>query len=165
VCCAELCTLKAFGSCIMSFSVFVMRIASLYAGLSFQLTVGRFEWLFLCNFVVPYMCGALGFKFLYFHFVALLIKLFFDIIFSTFMLYSFLCTITMALPLSSFVTIRWFWIIFFALLIRFLSCISCCVFKVALPSFRVFFFVDNFCKVFATVSLCFKTRPSAMDQL
>jgi hypothetical protein len=37
----KLCTLKALGSCITSFSVFVMWIAHLYMGLFFQLTVGQ----------------------------------------------------------------------------------------------------------------------------
>jgi hypothetical protein len=44
-----------------SFSNFATCVANLYPGLFFQLMIGLMGLFSLCNFIVPKICGALGF--------------------------------------------------------------------------------------------------------
>jgi hypothetical protein len=64
--------LNALGSCVAFFNIIFTCFANLYRGVSFQLTIRYTGFPFLCNFIVPYICGALGFILLSFHLCSLL---------------------------------------------------------------------------------------------
>jgi hypothetical protein len=155
--------LNALGSCMIIFTGLARYVANLYPGLFLQLTIGLMGLPSLCNFMVPSMCGASGFMFMYFHLsacfiillhvliavlmafcsllvwlLATLIKLLFVLNSSIFRLYSSCYIITKVLPLSVFVTIKLFCFIFFMLLMSFFSCISCLILYVVVLSFCAF---------------------------
>jgi hypothetical protein len=71
--CVVFFTLKAYGrgenSCIFC----VSALDSLKAGAFFQFTTGRMDWSGLCSFMRPFMEGAEGFRFLYFHLTEILV--------------------------------------------------------------------------------------------
>jgi hypothetical protein len=57
--------LKALGSCVISFNSEDVYVSHLYPGLYFQLTIGPIDLSYLCNFIVLYIYGALGYIFIY----------------------------------------------------------------------------------------------------
>jgi hypothetical protein len=59
--------LKALGNFSVSFNIVFRCLAILYPGQFFQLTIGRMGFSCLCSFIVQFIRGALGFKFIYFH--------------------------------------------------------------------------------------------------
>jgi hypothetical protein len=61
--------LNALGNCITLFSCFTRYVAI------FQLSIGLMGFFSSCNFIVPCMCGASGFIFIYFHLSMFLIML------------------------------------------------------------------------------------------
>jgi hypothetical protein len=63
----EFSTLKTYGNCRVWFSKVLRYFTNLYPGLSVQFTMGRMGFPGLCSFMVPFICGALGFIFIYFH--------------------------------------------------------------------------------------------------
>jgi hypothetical protein len=68
-------TLNVLGSALVLFSNVFMCLLILYPGLSFQFTIGHMGLPYLFNFIVPCICGALGFKLMYFHLLFVLIIL------------------------------------------------------------------------------------------
>lgn len=52
--------LKALGSCDISFNSDTVYVSNLHPGLCFQLTIGRIDLRFLCNFIMLYIYGTLG---------------------------------------------------------------------------------------------------------
>jgi hypothetical protein len=63
----EFWTLNTFGNISVLFNNAFMCFAILYLGLSFRLTIHYISLSRLCNFIVPHICGALGFVLMNFH--------------------------------------------------------------------------------------------------
>lgn len=57
----EFWALHVYGSVSVLFSNVFKCFSILYPGLSFQLTIARMDISWLCSFIAPYICGALGF--------------------------------------------------------------------------------------------------------
>jgi len=69
--CTEFLTLNVFGNRMCSCKSLASNLANLYAGAFCQLMIGRIGELALCILGRPFMLGADGLRFMYFHFSSL----------------------------------------------------------------------------------------------
>jgi hypothetical protein len=130
------CMLNVFGSCKIVFSIVFRYLANLYAGLSFQLTIGHTNFYCLCNFIVPCMHRALGFILIYFHLLLVL-----NYIFAVIVLVCILYCCLLVMSCDNFVKLLLF--IKFSLLLFYtlslwLKCCLCLLYLLSVDYWLIF---------------------------